>query len=213
MTAVIVVDDEPAMRESIATILGAEDDIDVVATAAGGEQALELLAGTRVDVMVMDLRMPGMDGEEATRRLLERPAPRPAVLVLTAFATDEAALSAIRAGASGFCAKTDRPEALADAVRVVARGDAVVSPAVLRALLERLAPHAPGAGLARDVTSRELAVLRLVAAGASNEEICQELLVAETTVRSHVAHLRTKLGARSRAELVVKAWEAGIRRS
>lgn len=190
-------------------ILGAESDLEVVGTASDGHEALEMASTTRPDVVVMDLRMPGMDGLAATRRLVTGTPPVPAVLALTTFATDEVALDAIRAGAAGFCAKADPPEALAAAVRTVACGDAVVSPPVLRDLLERLVPPAaavsPGA-----LSQREAEILGVVAEGASNYEIGRRLCISEATVRTHVQHLREKLSARSRAELVVRAFELGV---
>lgn len=210
MIDVLVADDESAARESIALILDAEDDLCVIGTASGGQQALDMSAKLHPDVVVMDLRMPGMDGIAATQALCNRARPHPAVLALTTFATDEMALGAIRAGAAGFCAKADPPAMLADAVRTVAAGDAVVSPRVLKALLGRLIAPASAPKLPAEMTPREIDVLLLVAQGEPNGTISKALSISDATVRSHVAHLRTKLGARTRAELVVRAWEAGL---
>jgi len=210
MIDVLVVDDEAAARDSIAIILDAEADLRVLGTAADGRHALDLIGRLHPHVVVMDLRMPGMDGLAATQALGRRPPPQPAVLALTTFATDEMALEAVRAGAAGFCTKADPPGALADAVRTVHRGDAVVSPAVLKTLLRRIARHAPPAALPAGLTPRELEVLRLIARGDTNTDIIAALSISETTVRSHIAHLRAKLHVRTRAELVVRAWEAGL---
>lgn len=207
MIRTLVVDDEPEAREAIAVILGAEPDIEVVGEATDGEDAVETCRRLRPDVVVMDLRMPGVGGVAATARLA-RAEHRPAVLALTTFTSDDLALQAIRAGAGGFCCKGDPPEALADGVRTVHRGDAIVSPGVLRALLDRLAP--PLVPVPDECSPRELEVLAVVAEGATNREICARLCISDATVRSHVQHLRTKLGARSRAELVVRAQEMGI---
>ncbi|MHB8294733.1 MAG: response regulator [Acidimicrobiales bacterium] len=209
MTRVLIADDEEAVRRTISVILGAESDLEVVGSASDGKEALDMVDRTRPDVVVMDLRMPGMDGLAATRRLVTGPPPVPAVLALTTFATDEVALDAIRAGAAGFCAKADPPEVLAAAVRTVASGDAVVSPPVLRDLLERLVPP-PAPVPVRTCSQREAEILGVVAEGASNYEIGRRLYISEATVRTHVQHLREKLSARSRAELVVRAYELGV---
>ncbi|MGC8514298.1 MAG: response regulator [Acidimicrobiales bacterium] len=204
---VVVADDEQIIRESIAAILDGEDDLEIVGTAASGQEAVALVDDTHPDVVVMDLRMPGLGGLQAIRILSGAPQPRPAVLALTTFATDEAALDAIRAGATGFCSKADPAHQLADAVRTVASGDAIVSPRVLRTLLQRLAPQPATPPAADDLTARETEILRLVAQGATNPEISRTLNISIATVRTHVAHLRAKLHARTRAELVVRAWE------
>jgi DNA-binding NarL/FixJ family response regulator len=206
--SVLVVDDEPEVRESIEVILGAEPGLRVIGGAGDGEEALRVARHLRPDVVVMDLRMPVLDGVSATRRIQQELSPPPAVLALTTFATDEMALDAIRAGAGGFCSKADPPAALAEAVRTVARGESIVSPAVLRALLGRLVPPEPAAPA--DCSARELEVLAIVAEGATNDEVALRLSISEATVRSHLAHLRLKLGARTRAELVVRAWELGL---
>jgi DNA-binding NarL/FixJ family response regulator len=207
---VVVADDERIIRESIAAILDGEDDLEVVGIAGSGQEAVALADTTHPDVVVMDLRMPGLDGLQAITILSDAPEPRPAVLALTTFATDEAALDAIRAGATGFCSKADPAHQLADAVRTVASGDAIVSPRVLRTLLQRLAPRPAAPPATDDLTARETEILRLVAQGATNPEITETLNISTATVRTHITHLRAKLHARTRAELVVRAWEQNL---
>lgn len=209
MIDLLVVDDEAAARESMTIILDAEPDLHVLGTAADGQQALDRIDRLHPHVVVMDLRMPGMDGLAASRALAGRPPRQPAVLALTTFATDTMAVEAIRAGAAGFCTKADPPAALAAAIRTVHHGDAVVSPAILKALLGRIVHTGPQRPLPAGLTPRELDVLHRVARGDTNTDIMRHLHISEATVRSHIAHLRTKLRARSRAELVVRAWEAG----
>ncbi len=204
---VVVADDEQIVRESIAAILADEDDLAVVGIAASGEQAIAIVDDTHPDVVVMDLRMPGVGGLEAIKILSAAPEPRPALLALTTFATDDVALDAIRAGATGFCSKADPAHHLADAVRTVASGDAIVSPRILRTLLERLAPRPATPPDPDGLTRREMEILHLIAQGATNPEITEALNISDTTVRTHVTHLRRKLHARTRAELVVRAWE------
>ena len=205
--SVVVADDEQIIRESIAAILADEDDLAVVGIAASGEEAVAMVGAARPDVVVMDLRMPGLGGLEAIKILCAGPEPRCAVLALTTFASDEAALDAIRAGATGFCSKADPANHLADAVRAVASGDAVVSPRVMRALLERLVPRRPSLQAPDGLTRREKEVVNLIARGATNPEIGETLNISIPTVRSHIAKARAKLAARTRAELVVRAWE------
>lgn len=210
MIRVLLADDEAAAREALVVILDAEEGIRVIATTADGRDALYQARSLAPDVVVMDLRMPVLDGMAATAELRSGDGPRPGVLALTTFATDDLALEALRAGAGGFCAKADPPEELARAIRIVAAGDAVVSPAVLRGLLARLVvpfsePPVPCSG-------RELEVLAVVCEGATNAEIAERLHICDATVRTHLLHLREKFGARSRAELVVKGWERGLNR-
>jgi DNA-binding NarL/FixJ family response regulator len=207
VTRVVVVDDETMVQEAISIILDAEDDLEVVGTASNGEEVLARIDELLPDVVVMDLRLPGMGGVAATEALNARGLPL-SVLALTTFATDEAALDALRAGAAGFCAKADPPDALVRAVRAAANGESVVSPGVLRALLPRLSASKPR--LPASCTEREVEVLALVATGANNSEICSRLHISDATVRSHLYHLRSKLDARSRAELVVRAYQLGL---
>jgi len=207
---VVVVDDQEMVRAGIAALLGAQDGIEVVGEAGDGDGALAEVARTDPDVVVMDLRMPGMDGITATRRL----AGGPKVLVLTTFDADENIYRALRAGASGFLLKGARPAELADAVRVVAAGEALLAPSVTRRLVEHvvqsgLAPPGPPPGTPR-LTPREREVLVLVAAGLSNTEIAARLVLAEQTVKTHVSHMLTKLGLRDRVQAVVHAYETGL---
>ena len=210
MIRVVVVDDQEMVRAGIAALLGAQDGIEVVGEAGDGDGALAEVARTDPDVVVMDLRMPGMDGITATRRL----AGGPKVLVLTTFDADENIYRALRAGASGFLLKGARPAELADAVRVVAAGEALLAPSVTRRLVEHvvqsgLAPPGPPPGTPR-LTPREREVLVLVAAGLSNTEIAARLVLAEQTVKTHVSHMLTKLGLRDRVQAVVHAYETGL---
>jgi DNA-binding NarL/FixJ family response regulator len=207
---VVIADDQPLMRAGFRTVLEATGSIEVVAEAGDGEAAVRAATEQRPDVVLMDIRMPGLDGIEATRRL-----PRDRVLVLTTFGLDEYIVEALRAGASGFLTKDAPAHELVAAVRAVAAGDAVLSPMVTRQLLDRVARRlpavvpAPGDGLAT-LTEREREVLGLVAAGLSNAEIAAALVVAEPTVKTHVSHLLGKLGLRDRVQAVIYAYETGL---
>ena len=209
---VVIADDQPLMRAGFKAVLEATGSIVVVAEAGDGEEAIAAAEAHAPDVVLMDIRMPRVDGIEATRRL-----PRRRVLILTTFGLDEYIVEALRAGASGFLTK-DAPAAdLVAAVRAVAAGDAVLSPQVTRRLLDRVAgrlPPAPGAGPAADgvarLTEREREVLQLVAAGLSNAEIATALVLAEPTVKSHVSSLLGKLGLRDRVQAVIWAYEHGL---
>jgi len=219
---VLLVDDQPLLRAGFRMILEAEPDLSVVGEAADGYDAVEEARRLRPDVVLMDIRMPRLDGVEATRRLLAAPdadgaehnGAAPRILILTTFDLDEYVVEALRAGASGFLLKDTPTEHLVDAIRVVARGDAVVAPSVTRRLLDRFARHLPGE---RDVgaristlTAREREVLTLMARGLSNGEIAQQLIVSETTVKTHVGRVLAKLGARDRVQAVVTAYETGL---
>ncbi|MEU7867640.1 response regulator transcription factor [Dactylosporangium sp. NPDC049140] len=216
MIRLFVVDDQDLVRAGFRMILSAQPDMTVVGEAGDGAEALRLLRDTPADVVVMDIRMPVMDGVAATARLAARPdAPR--VLVLTTFDTDEDAFAALQAGASGFLLKNAPPADLLAAIRVVAAGDAVVAPSVTRRLLDRFVVPAPaparapaGTGRLDLLTDRERQVLLLVAEGLSNAEIGERLRVAETTVKTHVGRVLTKLGLRDRVQLVVLAYETGL---
>ncbi len=220
MTTVLLVDDQSLLRVGFRMVVESEPDLTVVGEAADGRVALEQVAALAPDVVLMDIRMPGMDGIEATRRIVaEHPASR--VLVLTTFDVDDLAFAALRAGASGFLLKSARPDELLDAIRTVAAGTAVVAPRVLRRMLDLFAPHLPGDGervdpdpgpdpRLRSLTPRELDVLRLIAEGASNSEIARELVVSETTVKTHVGNVFAKLGARDRVQAVIIAYECGL---
>ncbi len=210
---VVIVDDQSLVRAGFRMVLASQPDIDVVGEAADGAEALRVVAGSRPDVVVMDVRMPIMDGVEATRRLCTGAAGGPRVLVLTTFDTDADAFAALQAGASGFLLKNVPPEELLAAIRVVAGGEAVVAPRITRRLLDRfagqLAPRPDGGGVAQ-LTDREREVLLLVAQGLSNAEIADRLFVAETTVKTHVGRILTKLGLRDRVQAVVLAYETGL---
>jgi DNA-binding NarL/FixJ family response regulator len=210
---VLLVDDQPLLRTGFRLILQSEPDIEVVGEAADGEVALGQVRALHPDVVLMDIRMPRMDGVEATRRLAELADP-PRVLVLTTYDLDEYVVDSLRAGASGFLLKDVPAEDLVDAVRVVHRGEAVVAPRVTRRLLDRFARLLPTSGgpttALPDLTEREHQVLLLVARGLSNAEIAAELVLSETTVKTHVSNVLTKLGLRDRVQAVVLAYERGI---
>ncbi|QHT57883.1 response regulator transcription factor [Cellulomonas sp. H30R-01] len=220
MTTVLLVDDQALLRSGFRLVIESEPDLEVVGEAADGRVALDQVAALAPDVVLMDIRMPGMDGIEATRRVVaEHPSSR--VLVLTTFDVDDLAFAALRAGASGFLLKTARPDELVDAIRTVASGTSVVAPRVLRRMLDLFAPHLPAGqvpdpgGAALDprlsaLTPRELDVLRLIAEGASNVEIAAELFVSEATVKTHVGNVFAKLGARDRVQAVILAYECGL---
>jgi DNA-binding NarL/FixJ family response regulator len=216
MTRVFLVDDQALVRAGLKLVIDSQADMDVVGEAGDGREALEALAVTSADVVLMDVRMPRLDGVAATAALIERDGDRaPRVIVLTTFDLDEYVFSVIRVGASGFLLKDAQPEELLAAIRAVAGGDAVVAPSATRRLLEQVA--LPG-GRARDprlqtLTEREHEVLLSVARGASNAEIGAELHMAEATVKTHVGRLLSKLGARDRVQLVVFAYEHGLVRA
>ena len=209
---VLVVDDQELVRSGFCVILDTADDITVVGEAANGEAALAAAVGCRPDVVLMDIRMPGMDGLEATR-LLTGSAPVPKVVMLTTFDLDEYVYEALRAGASGFLLK-DAPRAdLVAAIRVAAAGDALLAPSVTRRLIEAFAARpaavAPSPSRLASLTPRERDILTLVARGRSNAEIASDLVVSEATVKTHVGHLLAKLGLRDRVQAVILAYETG----
>lgn len=214
-TTLLLVDDEPLVRAGLRAILDAEPDLEVVGEAGDGSEVPQAVAETRPDVVLMDVRMPRVDGIDATRALMarERPgSPAPTVLVLTTFENDDHVLDALHAGAQGFLLKRARPEEIAQAVRLVARGDSLLFPDAVRRLAALRPPSGDalrGAGL----TEREGEVLRLVATGMSNAEIAAELYLGVETVRSHVAGVLAKLGVRDRTQAVVRAYESGFVRA
>lgn len=212
---VLIADDQAMVRAGFAALLGAAADFEVVGTASDGAEAVALARAVEPDVVLMDVRMPGVDGIEATRRLMALPAEQthPHVLMLTTFDIDEYVYEAMRAGASGFLLKDSPPAELAAGVRIVARGDALLDPAVTRRVIEHFvrAREAMPAPVALDaLTPREREVLVLVAHGMSNREIAGELVLAEQTVKSHVSRILTKLQLRDRAQSVVAAYESGL---
>jgi DNA-binding NarL/FixJ family response regulator len=210
---ILVADDHALLRNGLRAMLDAQDDLEVVGEAADGEEALAATAALRPDVVVMDIRMPRVDGIEATRRLAAQ-GEAPRVLVLTTFDLDEYVFEALRAGADGFMLKDAPPARLADAVRAVAAGESLLAPAVTRRLIERfVGRHAVDAALAgrfRELTERELEVLRLLTRGLSNAEIGATLFLSAATVKTHVTRVLAKLGVRDRVQAVVLAYEAGI---
>ncbi|GAA2027288.1 response regulator transcription factor [Catenulispora yoronensis] len=211
---VLIADDQAMVRAGFGALLDAQPDIDVVGDAADGERAVAAVAEHDPDVVLMDVRMPVLDGLEATRRILADGPERPRVLMLTTFDLDDYVYEALRAGASGFLLK-DAPAAdLVHGVRVVAAGDALLAPSVTRRLIADFAARRPAGRAApqavRALTPREVEVLRHVAAGLSNQEIAAELVVAEQTVKTHVSRILTKTGLRDRAQAVVLAYESGL---
>ncbi|MGA4728439.1 response regulator [Micromonospora taraxaci] len=211
---ILLADDQPLLRTGFRMVLGAEGDLDVVAEAGDGVEAVELSRRLLPDVVLMDIRMPRMDGVAATRAIVEARLPV-RVLVLTTFDLDEYVVGALRAGASGFLAKDVPAEELISAIRTVAGGDAVVAPRILRRLLDRFAallpdPAATPAAALDALTDREREVLVQVARGLSNAEIAAVLSVSETTIKTHVGHVLTKLRLRDRVQAVVLAYESGL---
>jgi DNA-binding NarL/FixJ family response regulator len=210
---VLIADDQALVRGGFRLILEAQNDITVVGEAQDGEDALAQARGLRPDVVLMDIRMPKLDGLEATRRLLSGDG-ESRVLVLTTLDADEYVYEAMKAGASGFLLKDVRPEQLADAVRVVASGDALLAPAITRRLIEDFVRRPPpGSGppveLA-ELSDRELEVLKLIAQGLSNAEIAASLFLSEATIKTHVTHILAKLGLRDRVQAVVLSYECGL---
>jgi DNA-binding NarL/FixJ family response regulator len=215
-TRVLLVDDEQLLRVAFTMILRAEPDMEPVGEAADGDAALRLTRQLRPDVVLMDVRMPGTDGIEATRRLI-RESPQTRVLILTTFDLDEYAFDALQAGASGFLLKNTRPEELLAAIRDVARGDAVVSPRITRRLLERFAHQLPatsgstgGDERLRLLTPREREVLINIARGLTNTEIAAATHLAEPTVKKHIGRILSKLELRDRVQAVIFAYETGL---
>jgi DNA-binding NarL/FixJ family response regulator len=210
---ILIADDQALVRAGFRAILEAEDDLEVVGEAGGGREAVALARETTPDVVLMDIRMPDLDGIEATRRLLKRDA-APKVLMLTTFDLDEYLYEAMRAGASGFLLKDVPRDQLVAAVRTIAAGDALLAPALVQRLVEDFVRRPPpGTTVPAELeglSDRELEVLRLVARGLSNAEIAQALFVSETTVRTHVGHILAKLGVRGRVQAVVAAYESGL---
>ena len=210
---VAVADDQELVRTGFRVILESEPDIDVVGEAADGREAIEVAQQHNPDVVLMDVRMPHLDGLEATRRIVTGTDEGPRVLILTTFDLDEYVYEALRSGASGFLLKDGPAEQLVSAVRVVARGEALLAPRITRRLIAEFS-RAGRPGVPPDrldgLTARELDVLKLVARGLSNAEIAGELYVAETTVRTHLGHILTKLGLRDRVQAVVLAYETGL---
>jgi DNA-binding NarL/FixJ family response regulator len=212
MIRVLLADDQALVRAGFRLILGAEPGIEVVGEAADGREAIALARRLDPDVVLMDIRMPELDGIEATRQIARPDGGRPAVLVLTTFDLDAYVYEALRAGASGFLLKDAPEEQLVIGIRVVAEGGSLFAPAVTRRLIERFAGGRPPAAPPEvdELTPREAEILTLVARGLSNAEIADRLIVSQHTVKSHVAHILGKLGLRDRVQAVVLAYEAGL---
>ena len=214
-TRVLVVDDQALLRTAFSSLIDAEDDLEVVGQAADGREAIEIATRLGPDVVVMDVRMPVMDGIEATRQITDgQGAGVPRVLILTTFDLDEYVFEALRAGASGFALKSRPLEELLSAIRTVAAGEALLAPSVTRRLIAHFAHRAPAPARAApslaELTEREREVLALVARGLSNAELAGTLRVSLPTAKTHVSRILTKLGARDRTQLVILAYESGI---
>jgi DNA-binding NarL/FixJ family response regulator len=215
VTRVLIADDQALVRAGFRMILDAEDDLDVVGEASDGAEAVKLARQLKPDVVLMDIRMPELDGIEATRRVAELATDPPVrVLMLTTFDLNEYVYEALRAGASGFLLKDVPPEQLAAGIRIVAQGEALLAPSITKRLIQEFARATPATpepprGL-DELTARELEVFKLVARGLSNAEIAAELVVSETTVKTHVARVLMKLDLRDRVQAVVLAYEHGI---
>jgi DNA-binding NarL/FixJ family response regulator len=211
--SVVVADDQELVRTGFRAILSSEPGIEVSGEAKDGREAVEAAEQLEPDVVLMDIRMPILDGLAATRKIVTGPDSRPRVLILTTFDLDEYVFEALRSGASGFMLKDNPADQLITAIRVVAEGDALLAPQITRRLISEFARRRPSIAMPEQLqtlTDRETEVLKLVGRGLSNSEIAAELHVAETTVRTHVGHLLTKLGLRDRVQAVVLAYESGL---
>ena len=208
---VLVADDQSMVRAGFRMLLAQEPDIDVVGEASNGLEAIDKATRLGPSVILMDIRMPELDGLEATRRILASDDP-PRILVLTTFDLDEYVYEALQAGASGFVLKDDPPEQLIAALRTVAAGDALLSPAVTKQVIRRFAqlPRPTPPKAVEELTARELDIFRLIAEGLSNAEISERLYIGETTVKTHVTHILQKLGLRDRVQAVVLAYQTGL---
>jgi DNA-binding NarL/FixJ family response regulator len=209
----LVADDQQVVREGFAALLGTQADMTVVASAADGTEAVSLCAEHNPDVVLMDVRMPRMDGIEATRRIAEASEDGPRILILTTFDLDDYVYDALQAGASGFLLKDVPSETLFEAVRVIAGGEALLAPAITRRLIAefaRLRPRQVRPAALSELTRRETEILGLVAEGLSNHEIAERLVLSDETVKTHVSHVLRKLALRDRAQAVVVAYETGL---
>jgi len=214
MTSVVIADDQALVRVGLRKILESEPELDVVGEASDGDEAVALVRHLHPDVVLMDIRMPVLDGIEATKRIVQTQ-PEARVLILTTFGLDGYVFESLRAGASGFMLKDAPPEELVAAVHIVANGEALLAPAITRAVIEEFArrpsPTQPAPPLAvAELTAREREVLDLLTRGLSNPEICQRLVISEATAKTHVAHILQKLGLRDRIQAVIYAYESGL---
>jgi len=211
MITVALIDDDALIREGLRMILDQAGDIEVVATGSDGLQAVRVARDVRPDLMLIDIRMPNLDGIDATRQITAEPDP-PRIIILTTFELDEYVFQALRAGASGFLLKRTEPERLVDAIRIVADGEALLSPSVTRRLIDEFSKRPPSVAPERlsVLTDRESEVLVCIARGLSNQELAQQLGIAGNTVKTHVKRILTKLGARDRAQAIVIAYESGL---
>lgn len=211
--AVAIADDQPLVRAGLQMIIDAADGMHLAAQAANGSEIIEAIHRTRPDVVLMDIRMPAVDGIEATRQITAGPGNSPRVLILTTFDLDDYVYGALRAGASGFLLKDVPPEQLVEAIRTVANGDGLLSPAVTTRLIEAFveaSAHAPVPAAFGDLTARELEIFTLIARGLSNTEIAARLVLSNATVKTHVTRIFSKLGLRDRVQAVVLAYETAI---
>jgi DNA-binding NarL/FixJ family response regulator len=211
--AIAIADDQPLVRAGLRMIIEAADDLRIVAEASDGREAIDAARRAHPDIVLMDIRMPTIDGIEATRQITTAGDHPPRVLILTTFDLDEYVLGALRAGASGFLLKDVPPEQLVDAIRTVAGGDSLLAPSITTKLIESFLEgqtHAPIPPGLDDLTSRELEIFRLVARGLSNAEIAQQLVLSRATVKTHVTRILAKLGLRDRVQAVVLAYETAI---
>jgi DNA-binding NarL/FixJ family response regulator len=217
MIRVLLADDDELTRTGLRLIIESDKDLAVVGEAADGQEAIHLARALRPDVVVMDIRMPAVDGLEATRRIIEGAEDGPRILILTTFELDEYVFGALRAGASGFLLKRSSPEALIEGIKVVAAGDGLLAPSVTRRLIQEFArqpgPPAPPAAPLELLTQREREVLALIGAGLSNGELAARLYISEATVKTHVKRILMKLGLRDRIQAVVLAYETGLVRT
>ena len=214
MTSVLIADDQALVRVGLRKILETEPDTSVVGEAADGEDAVEMCSRLRPDIVLMDIRMPVLDGIEATRRIV-RAQPNTRVLILTTFGLDRYVYDALHAGASGFMLKDAPPEEIAAAVHIISNGDALLAPAITRAVIEEFTRQQPTAPqplppALDELTPREREVLNLLARGLSNPEICKQLVISDATAKTHVARILQKLGLRDRVQTVIYAYETGL---